>query len=289
MCGAELWEVLLYENDKGKIKAAMPIHIPCKGVIAMPPFTQSMGIWFKPAKKSGAESRKRTITEYFINQLPPAKSFLVNFLPHFTDCPPFYLAGYTQATRYNYILPLTSSEQLWKNLSENIRRNIQKAHKKFHITIKKDVPVDVFLRLNAMIYARQKKKTPSPWVLKNVIEQALKRQQGAIWGAYDAENNLHAAVFVVWQSDRAYYIAAGVDTRFRHSGAQTAALWQAIQEVSVQAKTFDFCGSMIPGIAHFFQQFGATQTPYFAISKGKMSLWLQLRAKFNKMRKKRNF
>ncbi|GAP71210.1 hypothetical protein SAMD00024442_1_23 [Candidatus Symbiothrix dinenymphae] len=285
VCGAKLWDVLLYENDKGEIEAAMPIYTPCKGVITMPPFTQSMGIWFNPAFE---KSTQQGITDYFIRQLTchcgldsqsPA-SFLVGFDTSFTDCQPFSQAGYTQTTRTNYILPL--SAQL-SNVHENTRRNIQKAHKKFNITIQKEVPVDAFLRLNAMVYERQNRNAVAPNVLKKVIKIALQRGQGAIWGAYDAEGKLYSAVFLVWQSNRAYYIAAGSDPALRHSGAPAAVLWQAILDVAEHAKTFDFCGSMLPGVARFFYQFGAIPTSYLVISKGNMNLWLRIRAKLNKI------
>ncbi|GHT19259.1 hypothetical protein AGMMS4957_03110 [Bacteroidia bacterium] len=281
VCGSRLWDVLLCENDAGQILAAMPVYMPCKGVITMPPFTQSIGIWFNHSLEN---ANKQSVTDYFIHQLPPIKSFLVGFDTSFTDWQPFSRAGYEQTTRCNYVLPdISNSEWLYRQLHENVRRNIQKAHRKFNITVRKSVPVDAFLRLNRMVYERQNRNAVCPKVLKKVIEQALARKQGAIWGGYDADGKLHSAVFLVWQSNRAYYIAAGSDPALRHSGAPAAVLRQAIQDVSEHAGTFDFCGSMLPGVAHFFQQFGASKTSYFVISKGNMNLGLRILAKFNKI------
>ena len=42
VCGKEKWEVLLIK-EKGCIKAALPLYIPCRGIISMPPLTQTMG------------------------------------------------------------------------------------------------------------------------------------------------------------------------------------------------------------------------------------------------------
>ena len=49
-CGETKWEVLLTE-EKGKILAALPVYIPHRGVISMPPYTQTMGPWFAPQSK----------------------------------------------------------------------------------------------------------------------------------------------------------------------------------------------------------------------------------------------
>ncbi|MDR2691287.1 MAG: GNAT family N-acetyltransferase, partial [Dysgonamonadaceae bacterium] len=48
VCGESGWDVLLCIKN-GEIEAAMPYYVPCKGIISMPLYTQTMGIWFNPA------------------------------------------------------------------------------------------------------------------------------------------------------------------------------------------------------------------------------------------------
>ena len=55
-CGETKWEVLLTE-EKGKILAALPVYIPHRGVISMPPYTQTMGPWFAPESKATKYTR----------------------------------------------------------------------------------------------------------------------------------------------------------------------------------------------------------------------------------------
>ena len=98
------------------------------------------------------------------------------------------------------------------------------------------------------------------------------RGQGDVFGGYDKAGNLHAAAFVVWQNSSAYYIAGGGDPALRSSGAQSLVLWEAIKHVSQYTDTFDFEGSMLPGVERFFREFGAMQTPYFTISRGQLSI-----------------
>lgn len=287
VCGESSWDVLLCIKN-GEIEAAMPYYTPCPGVISMPLYTQTMGIWFNPAFEDRRYShdlfRKQTICEDFIMRLPAHGYFLQNFHYSFTDWLPFYWNGFRQTTRYTHVLPdIGNPDELWNGLSENIRRNIRKAKNKYQLTVRRNIPVDIFLKLNAQVYQRQGMKLYQPAMLKMLIDIARSRGQGDIWGAYDAENRLHAGAFVVWQENCAYYIASGSDTELRKSGGLALAIWTAINDLSGQDRSFDFEGSMVKGIAHFFRSFGAFQKPYFLIEKGKLGLPGKIRMKFLKI------
>jgi hypothetical protein len=284
VCGENNWDVLLYFREEA-IEAAMPFYVPCKGVISMPAYTQTMGIWFNPAFEERQYSknlyRKQMICNYFIEHLPPHSYFLQNFHYSFTDWLPFYWKGYRQTTRYNYILPDTGNlDEVWNNLGGDVCRNIRKAGNKYGLKVKRNVPVDLFLEINSQTYQRQGKKTYQPEMLKKIIEISRLRNQGDIWGSFDDQNRLHAAVFIVIQNDCAYYLAGGGDPQLRKSGAHAYVLWEAISELSKVVSSFGFEGSMIRGVEHFFREFGAIQMPYSSISKGRMSLgkkiWMKI-------------
>jgi len=76
-------------------------------------------------------------------------------------------------------------------------------------------------------------------------------------------------------------MAGGGNPSLRNSGAHSLILWEAIRYVADYAETFDFEGSMLPGVERFFREFGAIQTPYFTISKGKLSLLDRVFIKLN--------
>jgi len=115
-----------------------------------------------------------------------------------------------------------------------------------------------------------------------LIEVCQRRNQGELWGGYDPQGRLHAAVFVVWQKQSAWYIAGGGDPSLRHSGAHSLVLWEAIQQVAQFTDIFDFEGSMMPGVERFFREFGGIQTPYFTIQKGKPNLFDRIMVKLTK-------
>jgi hypothetical protein len=287
VCGESNWDVLLCIKNE-KIEAAMPYYTPCRGVISMPLYTQTMGIWFNPAFEDKCYAhdlfRKQTICEDFVMRLPAHGYFLQNFHYSFTDWLPFHWNGFHQTTRYTYVLPdIGNPDKLWDHLSKNIRKNIQKAKGIYQLTVRRNVPTEMFLKLIVQVYQRQGMKPYQPAMLKKLIDLSRNRGQGDIWGAYDVENRLYAAQFVVWQKNCAYDIASGYEEAFRKTGGRALALWVAIGDLSGQAHSFDFEGSMVKGIAHFYRSFGAFQKPYFVIERGKLGLLKKIRIKFLKI------
>ena len=149
----------------------------------------------------------------------------------------------------------------------------------------RNIPTDDFIQIQRQTFQRQRLAAPKgEKVLRQLIEICRQRNQGDIWGGYDENGQLHAAVFIVWQEQSAYYLAGGGNPELRHSGAHSLVMWKAIQEIAAFTDNFDFEGSMIPGVERFFREFGARQTPYFAISKGKLNLWKRFLIHLSKRR-----
>jgi hypothetical protein len=283
VCGEDKWRVLLAE-EKGNILAAMPLYIPHPKIISMPPYTQTMGVWFAQeaadAKYTATLGKRQALCKRFVEALKPYPSFLQNFHYKITDWLPFYWEGYRQTTRYTYLLPdIREPERLWGNMSPNIRRNICKARDKFRIEVKRDIPVDSFLRVYALSFERQRRRAPHTDTLKRLIAKCRERGQGCLWGGYDTGGRLHAAAFIVWQESSAYYLAGGCDPALRASGAHSLALWEGIQYAARYTSLFDFEGSMIPGVERFFREFGAIQTPFFTLYRNERSLFYRIRLK----------
>lgn len=285
VCGESFWQALLIE-EKGRIVAAMPLYIPHRGIISMPPFTQTMGPWLKAesedTKYTKALGRRQALCQQLAEQLRSYPHFLQNFNYLITDWLPFYWEGFQQTTRYTYVLDgICNESEIWANLATNIRRNITKAREKQHILVRRGIPIADFLRIQALTFQRQKiQMKEDPEILKKLITTCRERNQGDLWGGYDEGGRLHAVAFVVWQESSAYYLGGGGDPALRASGAHSLVLWEAIRYVSQFTSRFDFEGSMLPGVERFFREFGAVQMPFFTITKGKPSLlyraWLKI-------------
>ena len=85
--------------------------------------------------------------------------------------------------------------------------------------------------------------------------------------ARDAAGRVHACVYLLWDRRTVYYYTGGGDPELRQSGAASLLVWKAIEFAAAQGKRFDFEGSMNEPIERFFRSFGATQTPFFEITK----------------------
>ncbi|MDR2835443.1 MAG: GNAT family N-acetyltransferase [Bacteroidales bacterium] len=289
-CGKNDWDVLIYYQED-EIEAVFPIYFPCKKVIWMPYHTQTMGIWFNPkfetTKYSKNLLRKQKICEYFIEHLPAFDFFQQIFHYSFTDWLPFYWKGFEQITRYNYILPnIKNTDELWSKLSKNIKRNIKKAKNKYQLEVRKNITINSFIEIYDKTFKRQGEKTYHSKKLGKLINTCCAINKGNIWGAFDKEGRLHAAVFIVWQENCAYYVAGGGDPLLRQSGGHALAMWNAICDLSEISSSFDFSGTMINGVERFFREFGAVQMPCLLISKGKFSLAKRVIIKIKDLSKK---
>ena len=143
---------------------------------------------------------------------------------------------------------------------------IAKAEKEITVTESDDI--ELFYKINALSFKRQDKKVPYSLTYVKQIDEACKNNNcRKILLAKDADNNIHAAIYIVWDIHSAYYLMGGADESFKNSGAYSLLLWQAIKAAASLSKQFNFCGSMLPTVERFFRSFGGEQTPYLHLKK----------------------
>ncbi len=273
VAGKNNWDVVIIERDKDII-ASMPFMLTKSlGLIflSQPKLTQSLGPWIKKSNSKYAKrlSLEKDLMNELIDKLPEFDSFHQNWNPSMTNWLPFFWKGFTQTTRYTYVLPLISDQKkLWGDLQENIRTDIKKAQNKYKLIIRSDLPMGDFIKLQQKTFERQNIAMPIPIELIEKLDQeCTKRNIRKMMIAVDEMGRHHAGIYIVWDHQSAYYLMSGGDPSLRNSGATSYLLWEAIKFASSVTASFDFEGSMIEPIERFFRAFGAKQTPYFSISK----------------------
>jgi hypothetical protein len=236
----------------------------------MPPMTQKLGILFAPtrAKYSEMLSNQHEMTDELIEQLPPGGAFYHQFHESFANWLPFYWRGFQQTTRYTYLLKnIKEHERLRTEMRTHGRRLIGKAVRN-GLTIRDDLEFEQLLDLNDRVFERQSMDTPVSHDLLRRMDAACRQHAGRkIFPAFDRRGRLHAAAYIVWDQNTAYYLLAGSDPALRASGALYLAFWEAIRFASTIVNTFDCEGTMLQGVEYVFRCMGARQQPYFAISK----------------------
>jgi hypothetical protein len=237
--------------------------------IVQPPFTQTLGPWVAPTEGKyprRLETEKKLLGE-LIEMLPPFDFFRQCFSPTATNWLPFYWAGFEATVRYTYrIEDLSDLDRVRSDFQDHVRRGVRKAQGV--VEVDPDYPLDGLLALDAQTYARQGLRSPYPSeVVRRLDAACAARGARRILGAVDARGRAHAALYVVWDERTLYALINARDPELQAVGANTLLYWEAIRLASEVSRVFDFEGSMLPPVEHYFRGFGGRQTPYFCVWK----------------------
>jgi hypothetical protein len=272
VCGRFGWDACIVENARG-IVGTMPFYYRTDGrfaQISMPGQTQNFKLWIDYTNSAKLEARlsqeKQVITELIL-QLPAFESFNLNFYHSLTNWLPFYWQGFTQTTRYTYVIDdLTDLADVFARFSHAKRKNIRRAEG--ILQLGPELTAQEFFNHHAMTLEKEGKKINYDYpLLERIFQATQERDCGKVFTAVDSEMRVHAAIFVIWDPVQAYYLLSAIDPDYRASGAATFLIQKAIRDMSLRTKRFDFEGSMIEGVENSFRQFGTIQVPYFQILK----------------------
>lgn len=273
ICGVENWDVLL-SNKGGKIDASMPIYFADKNkkYVQQPLFTQTNGIWINYPNNQKITSKlsfEKKVTTDIIEQLENLKlnNYSQHFHYNFKNWLPFYWKGFNQTTRYTYVIEDTSNfEEVYKNIDSSTKNIIRKAEKS--VKIKRNIDINKFYEINKMTFDRKGMKIPYSFeLLKSLDKACLNRECREILYAIDENENIHAAIYLVWDNMSIYYILGGINPEFKKTNATSLLLLEGLKLANEKKLKFDFEGSMDFDIEKFFSSFGGIQKPFFTISK----------------------
>ncbi len=271
-CGDGVWDARVVFKDEQPAAgfAFFPTSIRSLSAVITPPFTQWMPV-------ISSSSQIESLTESLFAQLPKAA---ITVLALHAD-QPIQTPGkkYPLHQRYSYVLPYHPEVEVMKvGYSISLRRNIRMTLENYRIESADQV--ETFLALCKSSYQLQR-VSPPPWldrVIPGVFKNLTARKCGCIWLAYEG-SQLIAGVMIGWDAHTVYYLAGGRSEHAQAASAHALLLDHCISIAHEQQKGFDFEGSMHPGIAEFFQSFGAKPTPYWQIKKytGLGRIWSTLR------------
>ena len=250
---ADNWEALVF----GDYEYVMPLPVRRKfaiNYVYQPLFCQQLGIFPKPPAHIAALFYKAVYEKFRYadvhlnaqNPSLPGESE-VRFLP-----------------RQNYLLDLQYNyKSLARNYSTNTKRNITKSVVN-NLQFITGISVEEYLAFKHenLIDKLNKKEIDK---LKNIISNARYCGIGEIYGVYNAENEICAAVFFCRWQNRVIYMNAATSNSGKKLGAMYFLMDKFIKENAEQNLILDFEGSMIPGVARFYSGFGAIAETYFQI------------------------
>ena len=234
-----------------------------------PPLTR-LGLWLPrttDVATAAALGREKHVVDALIGQLPTADRTTLTFPADSANWLPFHWNGFTTEARCTYVLPSLASESaLWSACSDKTRNIIRKGGKANEI--RDDLDPSVLIGLVGESLTRQRADDPTVLAAAlRVASAAPAHGAGRTLYAIDRAGAPTAAVFVAWDDTTAYYLLGGASEQGRASGAMSALLWEAVQLSRDHASSFDFEGSMIESIEHFFRGFGAVQKQLIAVER----------------------
>jgi Acetyltransferase (GNAT) domain len=265
------WEEVVVKRG-GQVAARLPFVRQKKfgqTLLLQPKITPSLGPWLQSstAKLTHRLADEKELMQQLIDALPRFDVFRQCFAPEVTYWLPFYWRGFSQTTRYSYrLLDLTNLDRISTGFRPNTRLEIRKAKKL--VAVRNDLNLDSFARVWELTFARQGIRLPVSRAQLERIEMSCERRGcRKMFFAEDARGRIHAAAYVIWNADCAYYLMGGGDPELRTSGAGSLVVWEAIRFAATVSRQFDFEGSMIEPVERFFRAFGGHPVPYFSVSK----------------------
>ena len=272
VCGESNWDVITLEKG-ADIYASLPYYFQKKRGslhIQMPLLTQTMGPWLRPTKaqryRTRLNSEMDTLTE-LVEALPPFRSFDQMFHHSISNWLPFYWRDFQQTTRYTYLFPdLTNLDKVYEDVDHGVRKYISKA--KDHIDVVESDDLKRFYEVNTAVFTKQDRKVPYSYEFLSHLDEAChQREKRSMLFAVDKNDELRAALYLVWSGECTYALMSGIVPKFQNDGALRLLFWEAIKNASKKTRMFDFEGSMIKPVERNFRKFGPIQTPYLRVSK----------------------
>lgn len=290
VAGTDGWNVVLYEKED-EIIGTLPYVLMKKSFlnyIGMPLLTQFLGIWIKEQNFQNQNSKlslEKEIYSMIIEKIPDVSFFNQSFHYNVTNWLPFYWKGFVQTTRYTYVIKsIENPDLVYNKFDRSKKKDIRKAEK--ILTVGFDMTAQEFYENHKLTLAKQGQKISYSFSLfETIYNAAYERKQGRIIWSKDNQDNLHSALFVIWDQGSAYNLISTIDPDYRISGSASLLVYKIIDYLSNKTKSFDFEGSMIENVERSFRKFGTEQIPYFNITKNNSKL-LMLREFLLKVKNK---
>ena len=162
-------------------------------------------------------------------------------------------------------------DRIRSEYSTNNKRNLQKALKN-RLEIKK-INIENYINLR-QVSDKSKFNTKHYQKLIKLFTGIIKRDNGELTGAY-FNDKLCAAVLWVYSETRLIYLNAVSSDAGKEKRAMFLMVDDCIERNAGKEAIIDFEGSMIPGVARFFQGFGSKENNYMRIRKSKIPFTLK--------------
>ena len=282
VCAGKSWDVLLcvrtdagYRLSEGADKeedvvAVLPYLFRERmwmRYVLMPQMTQIGGMWLCEVVRNDTTVARQICTLFMETIQTLRLSYYYQHYPLGSVAPQFMQdLGFKIKKRVTYRMEdLADLDNVINRFSKNKKRQLQKAlslHADYNLNI------EDFYRFHMDCLRQQGKAISYSREFLLVLERKTKRlNQSQILAIRNADEQLLAAAFLVWDKHSMYYLIPCYSPLHKDSGAGALLVLEAIKLARKLGVAFDFEGSMIRGVAQHYKQFGSTPTTYYSVEK----------------------
>jgi len=275
VAGDGSWDVCLAKQPGGDILGFWPYYYKNRysiSTITHPHLTPYLGPYLIYSdhiqKAQSIRSFERKVLKELHDQLPTVSRVILHGHPYWQNWRPLNWEGYHQTTRYTLRVDLSKrEEELYKDLKDKTRNQIVSAERS--VTIENDISAEQLYKLSQSTFHRKETEIPYSFELFAKLLEAVESRSLGLSLSTEENGQVTAAVYVIRDHNTAYLITTGRHGK-AHNGAVSLLIWESIKRMkSAGVQTFDFEGSMIKGIATFFDGFGGDLVPYHRLTKTK--------------------
>ena len=183
--------------------------------------------------------------------------------PDFYNGPILQWHNFSQKAMSRFVIHnLEHLDLVFQNFKYNTRQTIKKFNERGSIREEFN-PDRLYELITESFNRRQQQPRYSKATFLKLTEQMQKEMDVKIYFADSHQTKNVASILILISQDRAYLLSTGMSEK--QNGAVTALIWHGIQVAGKKVNTFDFCGSMVPGIYQFFRGFGGQLESYYQL------------------------
>ena len=242
------WDALVL----GDYQAVMPLTWRKKfGIyyLYQPAFTQQLGIF------TGAALNEELVN-YFLRTLPSHFRFAEIFLNY---------AHPKQALpqRTNFVLSLNAPyKQLQAQYKHDLVKNLKQASR-FNLLYSDEVDYRTILHAYKELYGSRTPHVSDEDYFRFESLCAFLEKENMIVRAVKEDDQMLSAVLLLTHKNKLYLLASVTWREGRFRKANHFLFDRVINEFAANDLVLDFEGSDLPGVAHFYSNFGSIDKPYF--------------------------
>lgn len=248
---AESWDALVLDD----YLAVMPLTSKRRfGIwyLYQPFFTQQLGPF-------STQMLSSDLVGMFLESIPSKFRLIDISLNTFTNSK--FIEGFRVEDRITYHLDLIEPyAKLYQKYSKNTQRNLAKAIA-LQVSVVRGVDLGTFLKFSRDCMQKLVSANALA-VMDRLVRKLIHHGRGELYGAYTNTNTLCAAALFVRSKGKSIYLLANSSEEGIAQRAMFLLIDSYIQKNSESIIVLDFEGSMLPGVAKFYQGFGACAVTY---------------------------